>query len=73
MFWCVQNDVKLHCAFDDVIVTNVHSDKFGVLRKVSLRNSSGKIYERDIRKLCLLEGDLEDSNTLSDDLCQYNA
>ena len=54
------NDVKPRCVYDRAIVINVSPDKFGHMRRVTVRDASGKTYERDIRKLCWLEGDIND-------------
>ena len=54
------NDVKPRCVYDRAIVINVSPDKFGHVRRVTVRDASGKTYERDIRKLCWLEGDIND-------------
>ena len=54
------NDAKPRCAYDRAIAINVSPDKFGHVRRVTVRDASGKTYERDIRKLCWLEGDIND-------------
>jgi hypothetical protein len=38
------------------IVTDVFPDKYGNVRRVKLRTATGTSFERDVRKLCLLEG-----------------
>ena len=51
----------LRWSYEKAIVVDVFPDKFGQVRRVSVRDASGKTYDRDVRKLCLLEGDLDES------------
>ena len=54
-------DTMLRWSYEKAIVVDVFPDKFGQVRRVSVRDASGKTYDRDVRKLCLLEGDLDES------------
>ena len=49
------------------LVVEVFPDRDGLVRKAKIRLATGKIYLRDIRKLCLLEGDIDDANTTKGD------
>ena len=43
--------------FAKAVVTDVHPDKFGHVRRVTVRSSDGSLLEREIAKICLLEAD----------------
>ena len=49
------------------LVVEVFPDRDGLVRRAKIRLATGKIYLRDIRKLCLLEGDIDDANTTKGD------
>ena len=49
------------------LVVEVFPDRDGLVRRAKIRHATGKIYLRDIRKLCLLEGDIDDANTTKGD------
>ena len=50
----------------------VFPDKDGLERRAEVRLHNGKTFLRDIRKLCLLEGDIGDERTLLDDTVEIN-
>lgn len=39
------------------LIEEIYPDKQGVVRRVAIRTANG-VYERDVRKVCLLEGNL---------------
>ena len=47
----------LRYQFAKAVVTDVHPDKFGHVRRVTVRSSDGSLFEREVAKNCLLEAD----------------
>jgi len=42
------------------LVVEVFPDRDGLVRRVEVRVASGKIFTRDIRKLCLFEAEIDE-------------
>ena len=64
-----------HYQFAMAVVTDVHPDKFGHVRRVAVRSSDGSLLELEVAKVCLLEanassnfGDQNESNSEHDGL-----
>ena len=47
--------------FAKAVVTEVHPDKFGQVRRVTVRDSDGNFYNREVAKICLLEADTNEN------------
>ena len=47
----------LRYQFAKAVVTDVHPDKFGHVRRVTVRSPDGSLLEREVAKICLLEAD----------------
>ena len=54
------------------LVVKVFPDKDGLVRRAEIQVHNGKTFLRDIRKLCLLEGDIDDKGTSLDDTLEIN-
>ena len=44
--------------FAKAVVTDVHPDKFGQVRSVTVRDADGKVFQREVAKISFLEGDI---------------
>ena len=51
----------LRYKFAKALVTEVHPDKFGQVRRVTVRGADGNSYELEIAKICLLEADISEN------------
>ena len=45
--------------FAKAVVTDVHPDKFGQVRRVTVRDADGKLFQREVAKISLLEEDID--------------
>ena len=45
--------------FTKAVVTDVHPDKFGQVRRVTVRDADGKLFQHEVAKISLLEGDID--------------
>ena len=51
----------LRYKFAKALVTEVHPDKFGQVRRVTVRGADGNSYEREVAKICLLDADISEN------------
>ena len=51
----------LRYKFAKALVTEVHPDKFGQVRRVTVFGADGNSYEREVAKICLLEADISEN------------